>query len=133
MAGQLIAGTIVDANGKPVDLTGQEGAKWQANVNATGGSAPVFRSSFNMSSLTDVANGEYDFSFIQSMQDSDWSSGGCAGVDPISYGSNLTIVQHHHTKTSSGFRMFNIGAQTTSVIFGLDSDHISFFGFGRLA
>ena len=48
MAGQLIAGNIVDANGQPVDLTGQEALRVWANLNGLG--AIAIRDSFNISS-----------------------------------------------------------------------------------
>ncbi len=63
------ADTIVASDGtSPVTLTKQQAAKHWINFNGTG--TPTARDSFNCSSITDVATGQYHILYTNNMSDS---------------------------------------------------------------
>ena len=129
MAGQLITGTIVDENGKPVDLTGQEGAKVRCTY--SNWSVTEIVSSLNCSSLTDFGTGYATINFISALSDVNYSAptavgeraGGGNRVMGI-IGSSGGIAQ---AANGVSFRTMTIAGTN------IDVDIASFTAFGRLA
>lgn len=97
------AGTISGVNGTdPVTLTKQSAAKAWVNLNGTGTIA--IRDSYNVSSLTDAATGDYICNFSSNMASNNYSSSvnsGGAGVviasgrsgNSSSFGSNIAWIR----------------------------------------
>ncbi|MBL4787358.1 MAG: hypothetical protein JKY49_18285 [Cohaesibacteraceae bacterium] len=127
MAGSLIAGTIVDENGKPVDLTGQEGAKAWANLNGVGTIA--IRDSFNISSVTDINTGNYTFNFTNGMNGIDFS----ANVSGSDNNAGNYYTHAHGYGYSPNSVSATSGAATSSSHLGVDVLIVEIAVFGRLA
>jgi hypothetical protein len=69
--GTLKTNTVQKANGDPVDLTGQQGAKAWVNVDGTG--TISVRDSLNVSSITDLGSGNYGYTFTNDFDGVDYS------------------------------------------------------------
>ena len=125
MAGSLIAGSIVDADGKPVELTGQEAAK--AWVTYQQLSAQSIEDSLNITSVVDNATGASTLSFINSFLNNSYGLGSLGGY--VSGNPVTNVIEPLGNKVTGGYRVISThhagGAQ--------DSDHCSEVIFGRLA
>lgn len=107
---EIRATTISDAAGTgPITLTGQSAAKAWVNFNGTGTIAA--RDSFNVSSLTDVANGRYDVNTTNSFSSANYSASGIS--QDTGYGDGI-VIDSAVAPTASSFQFYNI-TYTSSV------------------
>lgn len=82
---EIRANTISDAAGTgPVTLTKQSAAKAWASVDQRSGGATLLKS-FNVSSVTDNATGDFSLSFSSSFSDGNYSTSGSAGDIDFSF------------------------------------------------
>ena len=80
----LKADTIQSTGGGAVTLTKQSAAKAWANINGTA-ATPVFRDSFNCSSLTDNTGGNYAPQLTNAMSNGNFSQVASAHHNGVSY------------------------------------------------
>ena len=81
---KIVTNTVENSTGGPVSLTKQHAAKAWANINGTA-ATPVFRDSFNCSSLTDGTNGVYAPQLTNAMSDGNFSQVASAHHSGVSY------------------------------------------------
>jgi hypothetical protein len=109
--GTLKTNTVQKANGDPVDLTGQQGAKAGAFASYPSG---VLTAGFslNVSSLTDVAAGVIDFNFTTAFTDTSYNA--VLGADDSNYGNRAAFQSA--SKTGSSSRTVFVEGNSTAVV-----------------
>ena len=125
---EIRATTISDLAGTgPATLTGQYAAKAWANLNGQGTIA--LRDSFNVSSVSDLGTGTYDFNFTNAMSDANYGRNAAS----ITYsGVNLLIAGSAEEQSA------NLATRTrcygfTQSIGASDREHVPIAVYGDLA
>ena len=102
MTSQLNVDTIANKAGSgTVAFTKQEGVKARLNFN---GNTPATRESFNVSSVTDVTNGKYKPTFINSFGNVNYSVSGNHAEDNglySNYGAGSMVSWFNSSRTTS--------------------------------
>ncbi|PCH80094.1 MAG: hypothetical protein COB90_09750 [Hyphomicrobiales bacterium] len=132
MAGSIIAGTIVDADGKPVDLIGQEGAKSRLTYD---GVTNAIEDSLNVSSVTDNGTGQYSVVFINVFDDVRYSCIGSATTNEASSGLRIYTIGLSYTANFAPLQL--VGSHRICIVYTnhtrYDCEFIHETCYGRLA
>ena len=127
MTSVLNVDTIADKAGTgPVALTKQSAAKQWVNVDASP-STPVLENSFNVSSLSDVDTGLFDFNTTNSFSDVKYSGAGSHDVYTARAGAIESSDDRGNSTSRVRVRVNNSSGVTT------DSREIMFTTHGDLA
>jgi len=128
----LKADTIQSTGGGAATLTKQSAAKHFVNFDASSGT-PTSQKSFNVSSLTDTAAGQFGINFTNNYDDANFSLSGYANANTgNSFNSNMSwgLGTSYVITTTTGTHELLSFLHGASYI---DSKHCDAQGFGDLA
>ena len=124
--GTLKVDTVVGSDGtSPVTLTKQSAAKQWVNINAAP-ATPSLENSFNVSTLSDIGTGNFEFNAINSFSDVKYSGAGCHDVYSSRAGGIESSVDRGNTTSKVKVRVNNSSGAAS------DSREIMFTTHGDL-
>lgn len=120
MAGTLVIDTLTDGSGNTTSATAAIRGSAKAWVNFNGAGAAVIRASYNVSSVTYNATGDYTVNFTNALASANyaWSSTTSESAGPYP---SFLVLKNGYTPTTTGIRLqsrFGTGWGATDAPYG---------------